>query len=269
MQAVYHSVPVEAVLDRFHRMTEYSERSYRGQFASGRRVPFCVKYLESDLWIGVDADSYERRMERDALLWLMQLRHDMDVYISRDPEFRTSLLARSVLADAPETAKWMSDVSQKTGIGPMSAVAGAFAQSVGIRIKKKYGCREVIVENGGDIYADVSEDMNVSVFAGKSPLSQRVGVCIPKGEFPLGICTSSGTVGPSLSFGKADAAMVICRDAALADSYATLLANRITVKDDVQPVLDSVSGNSDILSAIAIKDDRMAMCGKYELRLFK
>jgi ApbE superfamily uncharacterized protein (UPF0280 family) len=96
-----------------------------------------------------------------------------------------------------------------------------------------------------------------------------VGLHIPKQEFPLGICTSSGTVGPSLSFGKADAVMIVCRDVLLADSYATAMANKIQTADDLQPVIEHISANNDILGALAVKDDRMAVCGRYELRLFK
>ena len=92
---------------------------------------------------------------------------------------------------------------------------------------------------------------------------------IPAVEFPLGICTSSGTVGPSLSLGRADAVMIVCRDVMLADSYATAMANRIKGVDDLQPVIDRISDITDILGAIAVKDDRMAICGRFELRLFK
>ncbi|MCQ2058178.1 MAG: UPF0280 family protein, partial [Bacteroidaceae bacterium] len=114
----------------------------------------------------------------------------------------------------------------------------------------------------------VSHDLDISVFAGQSPLSEKVGIHIPASAFPLGICTSSGTVGPSLSFGKADAMMVVCRDVLLADSFATAMANRIQTVSDLQPVIDMCSENSDILGALAVKDDRMAICGEFELRIF-
>ena len=151
----------------------------------------------------------------------------------------------------------------------MSAVAGAVAERVALFIKERFGVKEIIVENGGDIYAAVMEDMDVSVFAGQSPLSERVGLHIPASNFPLGICTSSGTVGPSLSLGRADAMMVVCRDVLLADSYATAMANRIRTVSDLQPVMDRVVNIPDILGALAVKDDRMSVCGQFELRLFR
>jgi ApbE superfamily uncharacterized protein (UPF0280 family) len=111
--------------------------------------------------------------------------------------------------------------------------------------------------------------MDISVFAGQSPLSERVGLHIPAAAFPCGICTSSGTVGPSLSLGRADAVMIVCKDVLLADSYATAMANRIKTVNDLQSVIDRISDIPEILGAIAVKDDRMAITGCYELRLFK
>ena len=272
LQALCDGMSAQTVLHRLRRLTdgmEYRERLYRGQFATEGRESFCIKFLETDLWIGVDAGSYSSYMKDDAMQWVVELRRSMDACILADPEFKSSLLPYDAVAFAPETMKHMSAVSHRSGIGPMSAVAGAFAEYVAVKLREKYGCSEVIVENGGDIYADSQSDMDIAVFAGESPLSGRVGLHIPASDFPLGICTSSGTVGPSLSFGRADAVMIVCRDVMLADSYATAFANRIRTVEDLQPVTDLIAVHDDILAAITVKDDRMAMCGRYELRIFK
>ena len=170
--------------------------------------------------------------------------------------------------DAPGIFKEMSRVTQTSGIGPMSAVAGAVALKVGENLKKRFGIKEVIVENGGDIYADLCQDMDISVFAGSSPLSEKVGLHIEAAYAPLGICTSSGTVGPSLSFGKADAVMIVCSDVMLADTYATAFANTIQTAEDVQTCIEKIREQEDILAAIAIKDDKLGICGNFELKLF-
>ncbi|MCQ2068923.1 MAG: UPF0280 family protein [Bacteroidaceae bacterium] len=248
---------------------EYKERSYRSRFSNDGRRWFCVKFLESDLWIGVDNGSYRASMEQDIYTMLVDLRRGMDAYLLMDPAYKTALTPYEAGLEAPDILKEMSRVSHKTGIGPMSAVAGAVALKVADFIKGKFNVKEVIVENGGDIYAEALSDMDISVFAGGSPLSERVGLHIPASAFPLGICTSSGTVGPSLSLGRADAMMVVCRDVLLADSYATALANRIQTVNDLQPVTDRISNTPDILGALAVKDDRMAICGQFELRLFR
>ena len=244
---------------------EYRERSYRSRFSDDERRWFCVKFLESDLWIGVDRGSYSASMEADTYAMLVELRRSMDAYLLMDPAYKAALAPYDAGLEAPEILKSMSKVSHKTGIGPMSAVAGAVAK----RVADFLGTKEVIVENGGDIYAKTASDMDISVFAGQSPLSEKIGLHIPAADFPLGICTSSGTVGPSLSLGRADAVMIVCKDVLLADSYATAMANRIKTVDDLQPVIDSISEIPEILGAIAVKDDRMAITGRFELRLFK
>ena len=244
---------------------EYRERSYKSRFSNDERRWFCVKFLESDLWIGVDRGSYRASMEADTYAMLVDLRRQMDAYLLMDPAYKAALTPYDAGLEAPAILKEMSRVSHKTGIGPMSAVAGAVAK----KVAEFLGTKEVIVENGGDIYAQAASDMDISVFAGQSPLSEKIGLHIPAAEFPLGICTSSGTVGPSLSLGRADAVMIVCKDVMLADSYATAMANRIKTVNDLQSVIDRISDLPDILGAIAVKDDRMAITGCYELRLFK
>ena len=244
---------------------EYRERSYRSRSSNDERRWFCVKFLESDLWIGVDSGSYRASMEADTYAMLVDLRRQMDAYLLMDPQYKTALTPYNAGLEAPNILKEMSRVSHKTGIGPMSAVAGAVAK----KVAEFLGTKEVIVENGGDIYAQAASDMDISVFAGQSPLSEKIGLHIPAAEFPLGICTSSGTVGPSLSLGRADAVMIVCKDVMLADSYATAMANRIKTVNDLQSVIDRISDIPEILGAIAVKDDRLAITGCYELRLFK
>ena len=243
---------------------DYTERSYRSRFSNDGRRWFCVKFLESDLWIGVDSGSYRASMEEDVYAFLVDLRRRMDAYLLMDPAYKAALTPYDAGLEAPDILKEMSLVSHKTGIGPMSAVAGAVAKHVADFL----GTKEVIVENGGDIYAKATSDMDISVFAGQSPLSEKVGMHIPAAAFPCGICTSSGTVGPSLSLGRADAMMIVCQDVLLADSYATAMANRIKTVNDLQPVIEQIQNNPEILGALAVKDDKLAVCGLYELRLF-
>ncbi len=243
---------------------DYTERSYRSRFSDDGRRWFCVKFLESDLWIGVDSGSYRASMEDEVYAFLVDLRRHMDAYLLMDPAYKAALTPYDAGLEASGILKEMSRVSHKTGIGPMSAVAGAVAKHVADFL----GTKEVIVENGGDIYAKATSDMDISVFAGQSPLSEKVGLHIPAAAFPCGICTSSGTVGPSLSLGRADAMMIVCRDVLLADSYATAMANRIQSVNDLQPVIESIQAIPEILGALAVKDDKLAVCGLYELRLF-
>lgn len=247
---------------------EYKERTYRSRFSTSGLKSFPVKYKETDLWIGTDEASYSVSMQPYILDIVRDLRDRMDEYLSGDPGYARSFVPYSPQPGAPMVFNLMSQAGYRTGIGPMSAVAGAFDKVVADALASRFSCHEVIVENGGDIYANVCRDLDISVFAGQSVLSEKVGIHIPSGSFPLGICTSSGTVGPSASLGRADAMMIVCRDVLLADSYATAMANRIKTVSDLENVINMCGDNPDILGALAVKDDRMAICGQFELRIF-
>ena len=96
---------------------------------------------------------------------------------------------------------------------------------------------EVIVENGGDIFLAVKHDRTIGLYAGDSPLTGRLGLEIRAADTPLGVCTSSGTVGHSLSFGKADAVVVVSKSTALADAAATAVGNRVKQAADIDAAL--------------------------------
>lgn len=247
---------------------EYQQRTYREHLKEGRWRSFTCKVKETDLWIGVDTASYQPEMAAFTEEIVLRLRKEMETYLDTDKEYSHTLCPYSPDESAPSILKEMATAARQAGIGPMSAVAGAVAQRVGQSIQQKFATREVIVENGGDIYADIREDMDIAVFAGPSPLSDKVGVRVPAEFSPLGICTSSGTVGPSLSFGKADAVMIICKECALADAYATAFANTIQESGDIPTCVEKLEKEKDILSAICIKDDKVGICGKFKLKLF-
>lgn len=249
-------------------MADYITRSYRDHFRRDHRTYFVAGYKETDLCIGVDKDSWQPGMEEFAGQYIRGLRAEMDEWIARHDSYARALVPVAADAGAPEIFREMAAVAEKSGIGPMSAVAGAVAEKTAQALKARFGMREIIVENGGDIYADICDDLDISVFAGTSPLSEKVGLHIGAAYAPLGICTSSGTVGPSLSFGKADAVMIVCRDVKLADTYATAFANCIRTAEDVQPCVERIRTVPEILAAIAIKEDKMGICGQFELKLF-
>jgi len=247
---------------------DYVNRTYRDHFRKDRWNYFVTGYKETDLCIGIDKHSWQPQMADFCREYIRELRAEMDHWIAKHPDYAKALVPYPATSDAPEIFRAMSAVAEYSGIGPMSAVAGAVAERVGQALQQQYPIREVIVENGGDIYADIREDLDISVFAGTSPLSEKVGLHIEAAYAPLGICTSSGTVGPSLSFGQADAVMIICRDVKLADTYATAFANIIRTEEDIPVCIEKIREKEDILAAIAIKDKKMGLCGQFELKLF-
>ena len=248
---------------------QYNNRTYRLCHSGGRsRRSFCAKFRKSDLWIAVDSESYDPAMSRWTVELLSRMWVDLEEYMAVNREFAGALVPVP-WGGGSKMAEWMCRACEVAGIGPMSAVAGAFAQRVGEALTERWGCREVIVENGGDIYVRVESDCDISIFAGASPLSERVGLHIPAAMTPLGVCTSSGTVGPSLSLGRGDAMVVAHSDTAVADSLATAFCNRIQSPEDVAEAVNGALAVEGVVGALAIKADKMAVAGELELRIFR
>jgi ApbE superfamily uncharacterized protein (UPF0280 family) len=153
-------------------------------------------------------------------------------------------------------------------VGPMAAVAGAIARYVGEGLLGA-GFREVIVENGGDLFLNRSESCTVAIFAGQSPLSYNIGIRIKGEHMPCGVCTSSGTVGHSLSFGDADSVTVVADSVALADAAATRLGNEVGrgrgSKTGVNMALAQAKTIQGLRGVVIICDEVMGAIGDVEI----
>lgn len=242
---------------------EYVTRDYRALHVAKNLHYFQVRLKETDLAIAVDQVSYSDHLISLCQDEVRRLRADLEYYISRQPEFRTSFVPLVLLPDAPAIALHMAAAALKAEVGPMAAVAGAFAQAVGEKLMSQV--QEVIVENGGDIYLNCQKERLVSVFAGNSRFSNKLALRIKAEDFPLGVCTSSGIVGPSISLGKADAVVILAADTALADAVATGAANLVQNKDDLMKAVGFAQTINGISGVLAIKDDKMAAWGKVEI----
>lgn len=235
-----------------------SERRYRSWVARDGLVPFRVTVKETDLYILARSP-----LEREAQEAVINLRHQLEEYIKANPLFQTSLVPLPDDPRAPKIVKELLAASQKAGVGPMAGVAGAVAEFVGRELLAS--TPEVVVENGGDIFMQSSTERKIGLFAGESPLNMKVGLRISPERTPLGICTSSGTVGHSTSFGKADAVCVISSSAALADAGATALGNRVQGKRDIERVLEEGQKISGVEGLVIIVGDALGAWGEYEL----
>ncbi|GAI25330.1 unnamed protein product, partial [marine sediment metagenome] len=176
----------------------YEPRTYRHWIKGGDLVPFNVVVKETDLYIRASTN-----LKRKALKLVVKYRDILERYIRRYPTFLTSMQPLPVDKNAPHIVKAMSEAASRAGVGPMASVAGAIAEFVGTELLAF--SPEIIVENGGDIYLKSLGKRLVGIYAGESPLTGKIGLEITGTDTPLGICTSSGTVGHSLSYGKADA----------------------------------------------------------------
>ncbi|MBN1769019.1 MAG: UPF0280 family protein [Prolixibacteraceae bacterium] len=244
-------------------------RFYRNLMGQGRFKSFVVGYKDSDLWLGVDAESYSPLMPEFARECLVELRKSLEAYIVRYPEFATSFCPVRCQPDAPPVAKSMCNAAHKANTGPMAAVAGAFSEFIAKAIDSEFGVHEIVAENGGDLFLKIESDLVLSVYAGASALSGKVGLKIPAALSPLGVCTSAGTVGPSASFGQADAVVVAAADTATADAFATAIGNRVQTSEDIEQALKIFDSNLPMKSLLIICDDKMGVKGEIELSLLR
>jgi len=228
-----------------------------------------TSFRETDLWVGVDRKSFVPEMKTRVYKITVELRHKLDDYMGRFPEFKESLNPFIPKPDAIPEVQEMAAMAAKAGIGPMATVAGLFAREVGEKLTRNFQVEEIIVENGGDLFIRLRDDLLLSVYAGSSPLSGKIGVVIPARLTPLGVCTSAGTVGPSLSYGNADAVMVACESTTLADALATALGNNVKSARDIDSVLKMSEEYPEILSVVIICEEKIGIRGTFEMKIIK
>lgn len=234
------------------------ERTYRQRIKVEDLVSFHVAVKETDLWVSAD-----RNLERKAEDLVFDCRTRLEDYISSHELFLTTLQSYPKDPFAPSMIKTMIEMTSQAGVGPMASVAGAIAQFVAEGLLRFTD--QVIVENGGDIFLKTLRPAIVSIYAGKSPLSEKFGLKIPTQQMPLGICSSSGTVGHSLSMGVADIVCTIASSAVLADGASTALCNRIKNKTDLEEIPHWAGQIPGIKGGIAIMGDSMIPWGDVEL----
>ena len=238
---------------------DYQPRYYRDWSKDRDLVSFNVVVKETDLYIRARKNYKEKAFEI-----VQRQRAALENYIARHPGFLTALVPFPVTADAPAIARSMEEAAEKVNVGPMAAVAGAFAEFVGKDLLKFSS--EIIVENGGDIFLKTAKSRLVGVYAGEnSPLTGKIALKIEPADTPLGICTSSGTVGHSLSFGKSDAVVVLAPSAALADATATAIGNIVKAETDIEIALEFARGVSGLVGVAVIINDKMGVWGKVNL----
>ena len=185
---------------------------------------------------------------------MLEARQALEAYIARDPFFYSTFDPYTPDSEDPVINR-MADATRKAGVGPMAAVAGTIALA-GIEAMQDTGATFGVIDNGGDIALISDRTVRVGVHAGESALSNRVAFIVPPQDSVLGICTSSATVGPSISFGIADAVTIFSHDVALADAWATAVCNEIrpgerSVLDRINP--EEVDGVFAIMGEVTVR----------------
>ena len=218
-------------------------------------MEWLLEYGDSRLRVVCDKDL------RSASLSELILHYDSLVdYINRNPLFRISYEPLEVGAGAPHVARLMAQAAESCGVGPMAAVAGAFSQVVGEFLVSNGG-GNIIVDNGGDIYLNLSEDKVVKIYAGLSKMPKEISLKVSAGETPMGICTSSATVGPSISLGDADAVTVVADSAVVADAAASAVGNEVKGSLGVEKGIARAEAISLIRGVVIVRGDKLGLWG--------
>jgi ApbE superfamily uncharacterized protein (UPF0280 family) len=221
-------------------------------------ISFDITVKETNLNIQATDDFTD-----DAIKAVLDCRTLIENFIHLHPEFATSLNPVEYDMPLPTLVQSMLDAGRLASVGPMASVAGTVAEFAGRRLSKLSS--EVLVENGGDIFIQSKSDTIFSIYAEASPFNQTTGIMVPQRESSYGLCTSSGTLGHSKSFGKADAATVLSKSCPLADAVATALGNRIQIRSDIQPAIDWVKTIPGVEGIVLIKDDAIGLWGDLKL----
>ena len=214
---------------------------------------------ETFVWITAD----EKRYIEIAKEEIKQRRKELERFMRWHPYFLVTLESYQIEEKnkIPEIVIRMTESAEKFGIGPMSAVAGTLAEFA-VEAMRDAGATYAMVDNGGDVALISDRDVLVGIYAGESPFSNKIALRIKPSSFLSGICTSSGTVGHSISFGNADAATVISNSASLSDAAATALGNSVTVAQSVSKAFGVIKHVQGIKGALIIYKDTLATWGE-------
>lgn len=231
-------------------------RTYRDFTETERWQSFRVKVETSDLYIRAGSD-----LSAQAEQLVRRAREEILRHIDRQNGFLTSYTPVERLDGCPEIITMMYDASERAGVGPLAAVAGAVAEVVGRELMEL--SEEIIIENGGDIWMRITSPASVRIYPGGIYFN-AVALKVPPERTPCGICTSSARIGHSFSFGRADAATIIAPDAALADAIATEVCNRVRGAETMEDAADYGMSRG-AAGVVILYRDRLAARGEVEL----
>lgn len=189
---------------------------------------------------------------------ILEARSEIEEYIAIRPDFLISYEPLDCSnCTGKKIVKKMCYSAKLANVGPMASVAGAIAQYAVDKMVEA-GAKLAIVDNGGDIAIHSNREIKIGIYP------STIALLIPPTD-NIAVCTSSGKIGPSVSFGWADAATVIAKDACIADAFATALGNIVGdfSREEIERKLsDFYSRHKDfIMGAIVIKDGDVAIVG--------
>jgi len=202
----------------------------------------------------------ERRYVGLAVEAIKRTRNEIERQIRRDDFFLTTLEPYEPDKEAGRVIERMCTASRAATVGPMATVAGTIAQEA-LEAMIAEGCAHGWVDNGGDVAIMLENPATMEIFSEPGSDSAAALDLEPTNGI-IGICTSSGKLGHSISFGNSDAAVAIAKDALLADALATAIGNRVKDIDSLSNCFDDLKEVSGFIGGLAMIGGSVAMCGK-------
>lgn len=235
----------------------FEPRLYRRSVDPAGLTCFEVAIKETDLLVCAELDLTDLAEDLAS-----RARWDLETYIATHPRFAESYAPVQVEDTAPPIVQQMARAAWRANVGPMAAVAGAVAEYVARGLSER--SPNVIVENGGDIYLMGTAERTVALWAGR-PGVDLIGLRIPSGMQPVAVCTSSATVGPSVSFGSAEAVTALAHDGALADAVVTALANVVHGPDDIERAIEAAKLVAGVFGVLVTVEGHVGAWGNVHL----
>jgi ApbE superfamily uncharacterized protein (UPF0280 family) len=242
----------------YAKVKMYQERTYRNLIETAQLQGYRVVVKETDLMV-----YSETRLIDETRELVLEQREYVEGFIKSHPDFARALIPWQLDGPAPGIIVNMVKAGRNAGVGPMAAIAGAIAEQVGLGLLKL--SNQVIIENGGDVFLKTDSPATVGIFAGNSPLSLRLGIRLKSKSNPLAVCTSSGTVGHSLSLGRADAVCVVAPSCSIADAAATSIGNLIDSPADIDSAISTGRKFEELSGIVVIVDEKVGMWGDLEV----
>ena len=233
------------------------KRTYRERFKLDGFESWETTYKSTNLFVKACKDLRLETFEIVKKLW-----GDLLAYIEKNRDFLTSLKPIKQDKKAPKIAKRMIETSRRADVGPMAAVAGAIAEEVGHLLLKE--CDECVVENGGDVFLKLNSEPVIGIYTQNPYFGDNLDIKIKISKTPIGVCSSSAKIGPSLSLGKADLSLIIDKDTAFADALATKTANMIINEGDIEAAIEFAKSKN-VEGCLFIKGKKVGIWGKIEL----
>lgn len=244
--------------DKRDNLMSNEDRSGKKQHKSEHLYKFSVS--DADRELGIFAD---KNLQKEAHASALKWRQEIDKYGARDPKFLKAVKPVRVSFSAPKIVKDMATAAKRAHVGPMAALAGAMAEYVGRDLLRH--SKEVIVESSGNIFLKAGKARRVVVHAGASPFSGKIALEIEPDQTPVGVCTSSDASNHPLSFGHADAVVVIAKSTALADAVATYLGNMVKTVSDISGAINIARKIRGLSSVLIIKGDHIGAWGRMKI----